>query len=117
MIGVDIVVISRIEQMMEKFGEKALNRFLSEEEILLIKSPTTAAGFWAAKEAASKALGTGIGQECGFYDIKLSKTKKGAPKICFSDEINEKFHIQDSSVSITHDGGFAIAVVAIEVKK
>ena len=117
MIGVDIVTISRIEKMMEKFGDKALNRFLSEKEISLVKNPTSAAGFWAAKEAASKALGTGIGGECGFEDIVLSKTKKGAPLITFSKRVLNKFQITDSSVSITHDGGFAIAVVAIEVKK
>ncbi len=117
MIGVDIVVISRVEKMMEKFGAKALEKFLSNDEIALVKNPTTAAGFWAAKEAASKALGTGIGGECGFHEITLFKTKKGAPKIQFSQKVQSNFHIKDSSVSITHDGGFAIAVVAIEVEE
>ena len=117
MIGVDIIAISRIEKMMERFGEKALARFLSDEEIIYIKKPSTAAGFWAAKEAASKALGTGIGSECGFYDIVLSKNNKGAPQITFSQDILKRFKITDSSVSITHDAGFAIAVVAIEVEK
>ncbi len=116
MIGIDIVVISRIERLMEKFGTKTLDRFLNEEEKLLIKSPSTAAGFWAAKEAASKALGTGIGKECGFHDIKISKTKNNAPKIKYKKHIRKKFKIQNSSLSITHDGGFAIAVVAIEKK-
>jgi holo-[acyl-carrier protein] synthase len=114
MIGVDMVVVSRIEKLMEKFGEKALHRFLSNEEISLVKKPTNAAGFWAAKEAASKALGTGIGSECSFHDIFISKTDKGAPKITFSQEVLKKFAIKDSSLSITHDGGLAIAVVAIE---
>ena len=114
MIGVDMVVISRIEKLLEKFGEKALSRFLSDTEITLVKNATSAAGFWAAKEAASKALGTGIGSECGFHDIIISKTEKGAPLITFTQELIKKFSIQDSSLSITHDGGFAIAVVAIE---
>lgn len=114
MIGVDMVVISRIEKLMEKFGEKALTRFLSENEIALVKTPTSAAGFWAAKEAASKALGTGIGGECGFHDIIISKTDKGAPMITFTQELMKNFSIKNSSLSITHDGGFAIAVVAIE---
>ena len=114
MIGVDIVVISRIEKMMEKFGDKALERFLSPKEIALVKSPSSAAGYWAAKEAASKALATGIGKECGFHDIKISKTKKGAPLLKYSKKIQKKHKIKNSSVSITHDGGFAIAVVAIQ---
>jgi len=116
MIGIDIVVISRIEKMIEKFGEKALAKFLDKEEIALIRSSATAAGFWAAKEAASKAIGTGIGGSCGFHDIKISKDKKNAPKIKYKKSIRKKLKIKKSSLSITHDGGFAIAVVALEKK-
>lgn len=116
MIGVDIIVISRIEKMMERWGEKALRRFLNEDEISLVKKPSTAAGFWAAKEAASKAIGTGIGKECGFFDIKISKDSNNAPKIKYSKKTRKKYKIKDSALSITHDGGFAIAVVAIQKK-
>lgn len=116
MIGIDIVVISRVEKMMEKFKEKALQKFLSDDEILLVKNPSTAAGFWAAKEAASKAIATGIGSQCSFYDIKISKTVNNAPKIKYKKHLRKKFKIKNSSLSITHDGGFAIAVVAIEKK-
>ena len=73
MIGIDIIAVSRVEKMIEKFGEKALKRFLDEDEIKLAKNPTSAAGYWAAKEAASKAIGTGIGKECGFFDIKITR--------------------------------------------
>jgi holo-[acyl-carrier protein] synthase len=113
MIGIDIVSIQRIEKLMEKFPQKALERFLNDEEILLVKSPQTAAGFWAAKEATSKALGCGIGKTCGFHDISISKTKKNAPKIKLKKKLMKKFNIEDISVSITHDGGFAIAAVMI----
>lgn len=113
MIGIDIVVINRIEKMLEKFGEKALKRFLSENEIPLAKNAASTAGLWAAKEAASKAIGTGIGKECSFFDITISKNKTGAPKIKYSKKLRKKFKIKDSSLSITHDGGFAIAVVSI----
>ncbi len=116
MIGVDIVVISRVEKMIEKFGDKALLRFLNEDELKLVKTPSNAAGLWAAKEAASKAIGTGIGKECGFCDIKISKNKKNAPKIKYKKHLRKKFKIKSSSLSITHDGGFAIAVVTIEKK-
>jgi len=114
MIGIDLVKIERIERMMERFGKKALARFLSEEEIKLIKKPSRAAGFWAAKEAASKAFQTGIGSECGFLDIQLSLSPKGAPLIDFSEKIHQNFPHRSASLSITHDAGFAIAVVAIE---
>lgn len=116
MIGIDVTSIERIKKMYEKFGEKAYRRFLDDEELELIKRPETAAGFWAAKEAASKAIGTGIGSTCSFHDIKISKSKLGAPKIKYTKALRKKFKIKKSSVSITHDAGFAIAVVAL-IKK
>ena len=111
MVGIDITVISRIEKMMEKFGDKSLNKFLSKKEIKLARKPSTVAGFWAAKEAAAKAIGTGIGKQCSFSDIKISKTKSGQPKIKYKKHLKKKFKINNSHLSITHDGGFAIAVV------
>ena len=113
MIGIDITVISRIEKMYEKFGNKALKRFLCEDEIKLTKNMSSYAGFWAAKEAASKAIGTGIGKDCSFHDITITKTKKGQPILEFSDNIKNKFNIKSTSLSITHDGGFAIAAVIV----
>lgn len=116
MLGIDIVSINRIEKMIEKFGDKALKRFLNDKEIALVKSSSTAAGFWAAKEAASKAIGTGIGKECSFHNIKIKKDKNNAPRIKYSKEVRKKFKIKKAYVSITHDGGFAIAVVSL-IKK
>lgn len=116
MIGTDIVQTTRFEQFRKRFGDKALKRFLSQEEIALIKSDATAAGFWAAKEAISKALGTGIGATCGFHDIVIYKDDKGAPRFTLSSHLIEAYEITSLSLSIAHDGGFAIAVAAIEGK-
>jgi len=117
MIGIDLVRLERIKNSLERFEDKFLHRFLCQEEIKLIKNYKTAAGFWAAKEATSKALGTGIGKECGFHDILISKTPKGAPQIQLSEELMNLYKITDTSLSITHDGDYAIAVVAIESAK
>ncbi len=114
MIGIDLVKISRMQRMIKRFGHKGLKRFLSEKEILHVKHPRTAAGFWAAKEACSKALGTGIGSECNFHDIHISKTSRGAPLLILNERLIQQFHITGTSLSITHDGDYAIAVVAIE---
>ena len=114
MIGIDLIKISRMDRLINRFGEKALQRFLSKEEILLVKNYRTASGFWAAKEACSKALGVGISKECSFHDIVITKSKKGAPRINLSQHLKHQFNISDISVSITHDGDYAIAVVAIE---
>lgn len=114
MIGIDLIKTDRMRRLMERFGDRALHKFLSDDEILLIKNYRTAAGFWAAKEACSKALGCGIGAECGFHDIHLSKSSKGAPQIDLSPSVKKHFGINNLSVSITHDGEYAIAVVSIE---
>lgn len=114
MIGIDLIKLERMKRMQERFGHKAFQKFLSQDEISLIKNYRTAAGFWAAKEACAKALGTGIGSECSFHDISISKSPKGAPILTLSDKLIRAFNIKDSSLSITHDGDYAIAVVALE---
>ena len=116
MIGIDITSIDRIKRMYEKFGIKAYEKFLNPKEIELVKKPETAAGFWAAKEAASKALGTGIGASCGFHDIKISKSELGTPLIKYRKKVRKAFGIKNSHLSITHDSGFAIAVVVNVLK-
>lgn len=116
MIGIDLIKLDRMKGSIERFGDKFLQRFLSPDEMLLIKNHKNAAGFWAAKEACAKALGCGIGRECGFHSIVISKTPKGAPSITLTQTLLENYHIRSMSVSITHDGDYAIAVVAIETE-
>ncbi len=114
-IGVDIVKIERIAKSVNRSGDGFLKKFLSKKERELCAARTQSiAGFWAAKEAASKALGCGICALCGFKDIKLSKSKNGRPKLKFSKKVCKKFKIKNSSLSITHDGEFAVAVVVLK---
>jgi len=87
---------------------------LSEDEIALGNSPRSYAGFWASKEAISKALGLGIGKECSFFDIKLQKDSNGKPYFLLSKKLIRKYGITDTSLSITHDGEYAVAVCVIE---
>ncbi len=114
MIGIDMIKISRMEDFMKRYNAKSLERFLNTEEILHVNNARTAAGFWAAKEAFAKALGTGIGSECHFHDISITKTAKGAPLFTLHQHLIEAFNIVDTSLSITHDGDYAIAVAIIE---
>ncbi len=114
MIGIDLVSIKRFESFIKRFGDKALERFLDKEEIVLASSIKSYAGFWASKEAISKALGTGIGKECSFFDIKIKKTPKGSPYFLLSKKLIEKYSITDTSLSITHDGEYAIAICEIK---
>jgi len=112
-IGTDIIQINRIEKSLEKFGDKFKTKFLNNSEIELAKKTESIAGFWAAKEAIAKALGCGIGAELTFHDIILAKNSKGAPSFILSKEAQKIHQIKDSSLSISHDAGFAIAVVVI----
>ncbi|TKX30591.1 holo-ACP synthase [Campylobacter estrildidarum] len=112
-VGCDIVAINRIENIYKKHGKIFLNKFLNSQEQLLVKSPANLAGLWAAKEAASKALGVGICDLCGFLDIEIFKDQRNAPKLKYSQKIIENFNITQTSLSISHDNGFAIAVVAL----
>jgi len=112
-IGTDIIQINRIEKSLEKFGDTFKEKFLNHEEIILTKRVESIAGFWSAKEAISKALGCGIGKELSFHDIIIRKNHKGAPSFILTVEAQKRHHIKESSLSISHDGGFAIAIVVI----
>ena len=112
MIGIDIVKIERISRLHAKFGVKFAQKFLSEKERHLATSDATMAGFWAAKEAVSKALGSGIGRECGFLDIKIHKSSTGAPRAKLAKSLRKKIK-RKIHLSITHDGGFAVAVAVL----
>ena len=115
MIGIDIVSIPRIERILQKDSKnRFLNRFLSPQEQQLTKDKaSTIAGFFASKEAVSKALQCGIGDELSFFDITIKKTLKNAPFFELTPTVKKKFNIQKTSLSITHDGGFAIAVAVV----
>jgi holo-[acyl-carrier protein] synthase len=113
-IGTDIVAISRVQKALDRFGDRYKKRFLSDEEIENLSNKTDSiAGYWAAKEAISKALGCGIGSQLEFHDIILYKDALNAPHFKLTPKAQKLHAIKDSSLSISHDGGFAIAVVAL----
>jgi holo-[acyl-carrier protein] synthase len=112
-IGTDIVNIKRIEKSIEKFGDKFKERFLNPEEIKRAKKIESIAGLWAAKEAISKALGCGICADLTFHDIHIAKNSQGAPYFTLTASAQKTHNITDTSLSISHDSGFAIAVVIL----
>ena len=112
-IGTDIIQINRIKVLIEKYGDTFKKRFLLDEEIARLKKIESIAGHWAAKEAISKALGCGIGGSLAFHDIIISKNHLGAPTFRLSQKAQEIHQIKSTSLSISHDGGFAIAVAVV----
>lgn len=112
-VGTDIVEIKRVKAALNKFDNRFLERFLNPSEIQLASKLETIAGFWAAKEAIAKAIGTGIGKELNFKDITIYKNHNNSPYF----KLNTKnFSIIDSSISIAHEKEFAIAVAIVIIK-
>lgn len=111
-IGIDMVDNDRISLMAKKYHHRFVDRILTNDEKMNYKI-SQLPSIWATKEAVSKALGCGIGKEFGFHDVSLMKDSRGKPFLKFSSMIQKKFGILDTSVSITHDKGLTIAVVAL----
>lgn len=114
MIGIDIVKVSRISKLMEK--ERFLSRVFSQNEIEYFKEKgmktETIAGSFAAKEAVSKAFGTGIGK-LSFKDIEIMRDKNGKPKCILSNKGSQlagSLGFSDVLISISHEKEYAVAV-------
>lgn len=120
-IGTDIVSISRIEKAVIRFGERFINRVFTEEEANACKDKrepaTHLAARFAAKEAVLKALGTGISQGIGFKDVEVTREKGKRPEIRLhqkAKEIAESYGYKSVHLSISHDGGVAVAFAVLE---
>tara|TARA_Y100000310_G_C20256533_1_gene611591 strand:- start:84 stop:410 length:327 start_codon:yes stop_codon:yes gene_type:complete len=94
-IGCDIVEIKRFNDI----DNGALRKIFHEKEIKNNK-PETLAGMFAAKESCKKVF-----NELGWHDMEISKEKNGKPKVM----LNVERSILSQDVSISHDGGYAIA--------
>ncbi|MFC4410542.1 holo-ACP synthase [Chungangia koreensis] len=111
-IGLDIVEIERIQRLEER-SPKFSRRILTEQEQILYSNYTAyrrtefLSGRFSAKEAFSKALGTGIGDQCSFLDIEVLKGNNGEPKLMFKGEPVNGY------VSITHTKTHAAAQVIL----
>jgi holo-[acyl-carrier protein] synthase len=120
-IGVDVVQVRRLAESLERFGERMERRLFTEAELAYCRSfqdplPHLAARF-AAKEAASKALGTGMSQGVGWKDFEVVQPGGRQPKLEFHDRGREVFAALGGSaahLSLTHDGGLAVATVVLE---
>lgn len=116
-IGIDIIEVSRIKGMMEKYGDKFFKRILTDKEIAYCRSFEVGAeihfaGRFASKEAYSKAIGTGISKNFGWKDIEILNDEKGKPYINHTKETEySKFHFE---ISISHTKDYGCAVVICE---
>ncbi|NTW51326.1 MAG: holo-ACP synthase [Chlorobiaceae bacterium] len=116
-IGVDIVEICRIRALYERFGAVFMRRILTEAEMAQCLSRpdpvASLAGRFAAKEAVSKALGTGISGGLSFHSIEVLNDEAGKPLVTLHPAglTGAPCRI---CLSISHDRHSAIAMVLVE---
>ncbi len=114
-IGVDLEQVDRFTPLLKK--ESFLSRVYTEKErgyILNKRNPSeTAAGLYCAKEALSKALGTGLFRVL-FQEVEVCHDPNGAPYFRFSGALAHRLQAVRAHVSIAHSGGMAIAHVVLE---
>ncbi|KEY57364.1 holo-ACP synthase [Serratia sp. DD3] len=119
-LGVDIIEIARVNTALTRSGNKLVQLLLTpaEQESLgnLTENIERMAGFWAAKEAAVKALGTGFRLGISFHDIQIMHDDLGCPYYLFSGEfsrIMQEKNLTSSTLSISHCQSHAIAAAAL----
>ncbi len=123
--GIDIVENKRIENLLAKYSEKFKKKILSNNEILDIegiKSPRRKiqkiTSRFAAKEATSKALGTGMRFGLNFKDIEIFYSKIGEPNLKIDNEYLKKilpdlYSKVDFNLTISNEENFTVALVTI----
>jgi holo-[acyl-carrier protein] synthase len=119
--GIDVIEIERIGQSIERFGERFLNRiFLSSEQAYCLSKRNSAESFaarFAAKEAAAKALGTGMRHGVNWLEIEVVRESSGRPTLRFhgrAAQMAQRLGVVRSSLSLSHSTGLALAIVVLE---
>ena len=121
-IGIDVVPVSRVDELIAKHGDRILQRLFTEAELRrandLAHQTLFLAGRIAAKEAAYKALSAqGADLGIGWKSIEVERLEDGRPQLVLSGPALARFNALGAArchVSLSHDGGIAAAVVVIE---
>lgn len=119
-IGTDIIEVARVKASYERFGERFLQRILLPTEIaycLQHRNPTPfIAARFAAKEAVSKAFGTGIGASLGWHDIEIVRKDSGEPFVVMHGKGQELFVAQRAGrllITLSHTDIYATATAIL----
>jgi len=121
--GIDIIEVARIASSYEKFGERFVNRILLPDEIAYCRAHRNPAPFlavrFAAKEAISKAFGTGIGAALGWQDMEICKKESGEPFVVLHGNGRELFAARGAKqllVSLSQTENYAAATAILEAE-
>jgi holo-[acyl-carrier protein] synthase len=119
--GIDIAEVPRIQQSIERFGDRFLQRVYTAGEIRYCDSKVNRAeryaARFAAKEAAMKALGTGWSHGVRWRDCEVVRLPSGRPTISFhgkAGEIAARLGVKNAALSLSHTAEQAIAQVILE---
>ncbi len=120
-IGVDLVDCDRIKNSIERFGDRFLQRVFTAGEIAYAQSmkfpARHLAARFAAKEALSKAFGTGIGKSMGWRDIDVHKYESGQPYVVLeggAKRLAAQRKISAVWISLSHTDDHATAMIVLE---
>ena len=117
-IGIDIEDVSRIKDMIRRYENKFLERIFTENEIrycLAKGNPSMHfTARFAAKEAFSKAIGTGWRDTFRWKDVEIDNNDLGKPSIILHNEAREKFSSFAIHISLSHTSAYAAAFVVLE---
>jgi holo-[acyl-carrier protein] synthase len=123
-VGNDVVEIGRIERALERFGERFARRILCESELKRFNAHRKPAAYlakrFAAKEAFTKALGTGIRAPANWHGVWVKNLPSGKPTLEYSAALRsflERRGVTSSHVSLSDERGVAFATVILECEK
>ena len=120
-IGIDLVKVSRIESVLERHGQRFLERILHPNELVAYQNHSHPLAYfakrYAAKEALSKALGTGIAKGVNFNEIETQVNELGRPHLILHgttlDKANE-LGVKHLFITLSDEQDYAIANVTLE---
>jgi holo-[acyl-carrier protein] synthase len=121
-LGTDLMESRRMQESIDRYGERFLERIFTAEEIAycLLKRKNAAESFaarFAAKEAGAKALGTGISRGVSWKEFEVRREASGRPTLHLSGraaELAEAMGVKRVQLSLTHSRELALAVVVAE---
>ncbi len=116
--GVDIIEISRVGDVLDRYGQRFLDRIFTPGEIAYCRGrPPNLAARFAAKEAVMKSLGTGV-RGVGWKDIEVVRHESGAPASRLHGRAKsraQRLGLADISVSLSHSREYAVAFVVVRL--
>jgi holo-[acyl-carrier protein] synthase len=120
-LGTDVCEIARVARYLERYGERFTRRCFTAREIAYCTRYTNSAEQYAAriaaKEAASKALGTGWRNGVHWKCFEVDSLPSGKPFLRIhgrAAELASQMGLKNTNVSLTHDAGIAFAIVTFE---